>query len=157
MIRLRSFILVSSLIAMLLAPSLAIAAQEGTPVPGNVPPVVWRSNPAANYGPFDQPAASSDTAIYVAAADGTLTAFSILDGSTLWSVSTGLTAGELQVTASDDVVAVVRGGEMNVYRAADGGFLWTRSASNEGDVFPAASFDGDLLLTNELRDDQREP
>ncbi len=156
MARMRWTVLFFILIAILVSPAMLIVeaqGQEATPAPGNQAPILWRTDPGANYGLLDRPATIVGDTLYVLAPDGQLSARLLTDGTTQWTVQTGLSAGDIQLSGNGGVVAVVRGREMNVYDATNGNELWTRTTANPNDVFPAASFSGDLLLTNELEND----
>ncbi len=155
MYRFRPFVLFSLIVALIAGPLLSMAqAQEGTPEAGRtLPPIVWRTKTAGNLGFNDRPAAIADGRIYIVDPDGTLTARNMRTGSVAWEIETGLenTFGPISVSANDDLVAVVRGGEMRVFDDNNmGAQLWSRTVINDGDFFPTAIFHEDLLITNEV-------
>lgn len=152
--RFRPIVFFSLVVALLAGPLWSITrAQEGTPeVDRTLAPIIWRTKTNGNIGINDQAATIADSRIYVVDPDGTLTARNVRTGAVAWDTDTGLenTIGPISVTASDDLVAVVRGGEMRVFDDSNGAELWSRTVTNGGDYFPPAIFHGDLLITNEV-------
>ena len=156
--RARAIVFFPLIAALLAGPLLSMAqAQEATPeAERSLAPIVWRTKTNGNLGYGDRPATIADGRIYVVDPDGTLTARNIRTGSVAWEIETGLEnpIDPISVSANDDLVAVVRGGEMRVYDDNNNGAeLWSRTVTNEGDFFPQAIFHGDLLITNELEAD----
>jgi outer membrane protein assembly factor BamB len=110
----------------------------------------WKKNPNSGVGKeyLKLVPAATDTAIYTASTDGTVSANDKTNGKTLWSVGTGVHISAGPAVGEGLVLVGSREGDLIALYQADGRLAWKAVASSE--ILAAPAIDNNIALVKSI-------
>ncbi|MBV8802599.1 MAG: PQQ-binding-like beta-propeller repeat protein, partial [Gammaproteobacteria bacterium] len=111
---------------------------------------VWQKRPNSGVGKeyLKLIPAATETAIYTASQDGTVSANDKATGKTIWSVGTGVHISSGPAIGSDLVLVGSRDGDIIALHQLDGHLVWKALASSE--ILAAPAIDNGIVLAKSI-------